>query len=132
MTEPKFKDLKCPECGSLMELVFTHHRYRDGKRKPKYQCIHHPECKGSHGAHPDGSPLGVPGDGKTRLLRQTLHEILEIKYPGTVEYTRRKTGHWLIGNGFPAHIGEMDSDQCRSAIHIIINKKALSNPVEID
>lgn len=132
MTEPQFKDLKCPECGAAMELVFTNYRYRDGKRKPKYQCIHHPGCKGSHGAHPNGAPLGIPGEAKTKLLRQSLHEIFEIKYPGTIQRVRMKTGLWLLGHGFPAHIGEMNADQCRAAIHMIINKNARSEDEKSD
>ncbi len=132
MSESKFRDLQCPECGSPMELVFTNYRYKNGKRKPRYQCIHHPECSGAHGCHPDGTPLGVPGNSKTRMLRQALHEIFEVKYPGPIERVRKKTALWLSGNGFPAHIGEMTADECRTAIHIIINKRSLPDDIETD
>ncbi len=130
MNESKFKDLKCPECDAPMELVFTNYRYRNGKQRPRYQCIHYPDCSGAHGSHPDGTPLGVPGDSKTRMLRQSLHEIFEIKYPGPIERVRKKTALWLSGNGFPDHIGEMSAIECRTAIHIIINKKTQSHDDE--
>lgn len=119
MSEPKHKDL-----NSVMEMIFTQRRYRNGLRVPKYRCIKYPECSGAHGAHPDGTPLGIPGDAKNRLLRQTLHEVFEIKYPGTILRTRKKTFIWLQGHGYPGHIGEMSSDQCREVIHTLINKNA--------
>lgn len=46
-------DLVCPECGALMRL-------RKSRFGLFYGCTRYPYCKASHGAHPDGAPLGVP------------------------------------------------------------------------
>jgi ssDNA-binding Zn-finger/Zn-ribbon topoisomerase 1 len=57
-------------------------RFKDGTPRPFWGCSRFPDCKETHGAHPDGRPLGIPGDKETRGLRHQCHaEIDAMDYP---------------------------------------------------
>ena len=61
-------DLRCPECNS--PFILRQRRF-DGNLF--YGCSKFPECKETHGAHPTGEPLGIPGDKETiELCKKTL------------------------------------------------------------
>lgn len=62
------RGLQCPEegCDGTLGL-------RESRHGPFYGCNRYPECKATHGAHPDGSPLGVPADERTRKARMRAH-----------------------------------------------------------
>lgn len=117
----KHTDLECPECGSPMELCFSgKYRYKNGQRRPYYRCYKYPECSGSHGAHPDGTPLGKPATKETRMLRSELHAELDKKYPWNTKRGKMKTALWLRGNGFgEGHVSHMDAEQCKTALAIL-------------
>lgn len=117
----EYEDLACPECGSPMELCFSwKHRLKTGRRRPFYRCVNYPECPGTHGAHPNGAPLGIPGDTETKKLRTILHEELAKKWPRNKKWAREATCFWLKENGFnDGHIGKMSAEECRSALKML-------------
>lgn len=48
-------------------------RLKDSKFGKFYGCTRFPACKGTHGAHPDGQPLGTPANKATKLARVAAH-----------------------------------------------------------
>lgn len=68
----------CPDCSAPMVARKTNRfRYRDGRPRKFWGCSRWPECKATHGAHPDGRPLGIPADAETKRQRMVVHEILD-------------------------------------------------------
>ena len=63
----------CPECDSKMSL-------RRSKYGLFYGCSTWPACPGTHGAHPDGTPLGVPATQAVKQLRIRAHELLDARF----------------------------------------------------
>lgn len=114
-------DLSCPECGSPMELVWSdRYRYKDGKRRPFYRCYRSPECNGSHGAHPNGAPLGRPAGKDTRALRMKVHAELNKIFPWKKKTGKIKTSAWLKKRGFgDGHVANMSAGECRDALIIL-------------
>ena len=105
-------DLTCAECGARMELV----EEEDG---PLYVCVRIPQCDGTHGAHPDGTPLGEPGDAETRRWRRRCHERLDRLWKEQ-GYTREEAYELLqkITGRSPqeAHVSRLDAATCREVI----------------
>lgn len=61
----------CPEgCGGTLVL-------RDSRRGPFYGCSRHPWCDATHGAHPNGAPLGTPANRETRDARVAAHAVFD-------------------------------------------------------
>lgn len=61
----------CPEkCGGTMVL-------RDSRRGPFYGCSRHPWCDATHGAHPNGAPLGTPANRETKAARIAVHAVFD-------------------------------------------------------
>lgn len=54
--------VSCGECQAPMLL-------RESRFGKFYGCTRFPECRGTHGAHPDGRPLGVPANAETKEAR---------------------------------------------------------------
>lgn len=110
----RVRDLKCPECGGQMLLRVT-----KGKNRRFYSCERFPDCRGSHGCHPDGKPLGVPADQETKELRIRAHEVFDRlwKLEGK---SRAKAYTWLsIALGIKrvnCHIGSFDKAMCNRVI----------------
>lgn len=107
-------DLPCGDCGARMIL-------RDSKFGKFYGCSQYPSCKGTHGAHPDGTPLGIPADAATRKSRMSAHAALEdIK--SAYGWTTNDTYRWLSKNmGMPrddVHIGVFTKDECDYVVSI--------------
>ncbi len=65
-------DLRCGDCGGLLRL-------KSGKHGHFYGCENYSPtgCQGTHGCKPDGSPIGTPGDKKTRLARIAAHRVFD-------------------------------------------------------
>jgi ssDNA-binding Zn-finger/Zn-ribbon topoisomerase 1 len=106
-------DLTCGECGmSKMRLIAlpTGHFYG---------CARYPTCRGTHGAHPDGSPMGTPGDTLTREARMRAHEIFDQLWK-TGKMSRDDAYKWLAQKlGMTketAHIGRFDVKTCERVI----------------
>lgn len=117
-------DLACPECGAPMELVWSdRYRYKDGRRRPFYRCYKSPECTGTHGAHPNGAPLGRPANKETRVLRMKVHAELDKIFPWKKKIGKVKTHRWLLERDFGGgHVANMSATECRDAL-IILKKK---------
>ena len=63
--------LACPECAAPMEL-------RPSRFGQFYGCTRWPACDGTHGAHPNGSPLGTPANRATKDARiEALDAVLK-------------------------------------------------------
>jgi ssDNA-binding Zn-finger/Zn-ribbon topoisomerase 1 len=73
--------LVCPECGAPMILRKTHKfKWRNGQPRLFWGCSRFPECRATHGAHPDGSPLGHPADSETKAMRMATHRAAELAF----------------------------------------------------
>lgn len=103
----------CPECGGAMLL-------RESRFGPFYGCMKYPLCDATHGAHPDGRPLGVPGDAATKRARIDAHEIFDRVWRG---------GHLSRGEAYAQlaralgvdeiHFGAMSKKECERAIEVM-------------
>lgn len=94
--------LPCPDCGGSLTL-------RKSRFGPFYGCSSYPYCKGSHGAHPDGTPLGIPATAEVKKLRVRAHELLEERFgrKGYFAWLQR-----LLGiSRREAHIAMLDKRQ---------------------
>lgn len=115
--------VNCGECGSPMEL----------RKSPKYKspfwgCTQFPKCRGTHGAHPDGRPLGIPANRETKDARIRAHAAFDALWKEG-HMSRRKAYAWLANklNQTEAHIGEMSIGECNRVIEYVgrrLNKKS--------
>ena len=96
---------------------------------PFYGCTRWREtkCSGSHGAHPDGRPLGVPADRATKAARIRAHDVFDRlwRQGGRKQQRRRrlKAYRWLasalgVADG-AAHIGSMSVDECERVVQLV-------------
>ena len=110
----------CPECRG--DLILRKSRYG-----PFYGCSRFPACRGTHGAHPNGDPLGIPADKKTKAMRIMAHEIFDRLWKGPdAAMDRRAAYKWLqkamrLGKR-SSHIGSLDTRQCKRLIYILQSK----------
>lgn len=119
MGEPE-KNLICPECGSPMTFR------QGGRYKPFYGCTRYPECKGTHGAHPDGRPLGKPATLEVKRLRMATHATFDpLWQPGHQQVfgSRSNAYAWMqrkLGlTEAEAHIANFDAAMCRKLVEAI-------------
>lgn len=102
--------LDCPECGAPMELV-------DARQfgRPFYACQRYPKCSGSHGAHPDGEPLGIPADQETKEARSDAHALFDQIWRTGI-MGRGKAYRWMQKtlklSKKDAHISRLNKTQC--------------------
>lgn len=107
----------CGECSAEMVL----------RKSPKYKspfwgCSKFPECRGSHGAHPDGRPLGVPANQETKQWRIKAHDAFDTLWKcGGINMTRRKAYKRLAEKMGVSeiHIGESDIETCKKIIEAV-------------
>lgn len=82
-------------------------------------CTTFPKCRGSHGAHEDGRPLGVPANKETKRLRVKAHEVFD-KIWKSGEMTRGDAYIWMQQvlelKPEEAHIGRFSAEDCRRLI----------------
>ena len=105
--------LICPECGAPMA-------FRPKSRYgPFYGCTRFPECTATHGAHPDGRPLGIPANKETKLARMAAHEAFDRLW----NTGRMKRGRayilmqdLMVMTEREAHIGRFTKEQCGKLI----------------
>lgn len=128
-------NIRCPECSGLMRL-------RNSRFGPFYGCENFPDCRATHGAHPDGRPLGTPANSETKRARIAAHAAFDGLWAGAADMyplreprgsserekaerrIRRVARHrayvWLSERlGIPfddCHIGAFDLGMCRRAI----------------
>lgn len=117
----------CPECGSPMVLRSTvKFKHKDGQARKFWGCSQWPECSGVHGAHPDGTPLGIPADKETKELRIKAHAALDglrqaIRLSRADAY---KLLQQIMGmSEDEAHIGRFSKEQCMEAVGKLLAEK---------
>jgi hypothetical protein len=112
--------LICPECGRPMELAeHPEYTYPAGGKRLYYRCTDRLFCIATHWAHPDGTPLGVPGDRTTKEARIAAHEALDHLRTRHC-WSRRRLYGWLQGvmnlSKAEAHVGRLTAAQCEAVI----------------
>lgn len=104
--------LECGECTSPMQL-------RESKYGPFYGCTNWPQCEGTHGAHPDGAPLGIPADKETKQWRMKTHDLFDQLWKKG-QYSRSEAYELLQRlTGLPeedCHIARFDIETCQRVI----------------
>lgn len=104
----KRRDLLCGECGEPMRL-------RNSKHGLFYGCSDFPNCEGTHGAHYDGAPLGVPANKETRNARTVAHKYFDRLWKSGI-MKRKNAYRWMrkvMGMSEDrAHIGKFKIEQC--------------------
>lgn len=115
--------VRCPECGSPMELKKTsRYLHKDGSLRKFYSCTKFPDCRGTHGAHPDGRPLGEPATHEVKQLRIKAHRLLERRFGKWNEISPRQKRimyEWIRKNTTSGHIAKMDKSELEEFILII-------------
>jgi hypothetical protein len=115
--------LTCPECEAPMVLKPSRYGHF-------YGCSQWAEtgCKGSHGAHPDGRPLGVPANQATKQARSRAHAVFDqlwMRYESKARRRRARIAayRWLAASlGRPestVHIGAMTESECDDVIRLV-------------
>jgi ssDNA-binding Zn-finger/Zn-ribbon topoisomerase 1 len=92
-----------------------------------YGCSKFPLCEATHGAHPDGKPLGFPANKELKLLRIRAHKKLEEQFGKWDTMTKQKKGEmykWLAGNTRSGHIAQMNEKD----IEELLRKLNLQTP----
>lgn len=124
-------DLECPECGAPMVL-----RKSPKHDNPFYGCSKFPECRGTHGAHPNGAPLGVPADKATKDARIQAHLLFDKLWKDRGPMERREAYEWLQGamkmTADECHIGRFDIETCQCAEKVIREELLRRRLIEID
>jgi len=105
-------EITCAECGAQMML-------RDSKYGKFFGCSQYPNCKGTHGAHPDGSPLGIPADAETKLLRRQAHIVAESIWNWNDRRQIKQMYDWLKRHAPKEHIGQMDKEDLVTTISLM-------------
>lgn len=99
--------LSCPDCGSHMRLMGS-------MWGVNWHCTS-PGCKTTHGAHPDGRPLGSPADAGTRRARARAHDAFDRLWKHGL-MNRTQAYSWMsrvLGiSKQEAHIGSLDAASC--------------------
>lgn len=117
----RLSKVRCPECGARMVLRETEkYRYpKSGEPRKFFGCSKYPDCKGTHGAHPDGKPLGKPANAETKQARIAAHAAFG-KWRDR-HGLRKSEGYkhlaaMLDVPGHEAHIGQMDKKTCEAVV----------------
>jgi hypothetical protein len=107
-------ELSCPDCGDSMALM-------KDRNFVGYKC-RTLECRGSHGAHRGGKPLGTPADATTRKARIEAHAVFDRLWESK-KITRDRAYAWmrqeLCLNKEECHIGSFDVATCKRLVQRI-------------
>ena len=107
--------LDCPECGAKMLL-------KPSRFGLFWGCENYPSCKTTHGAHPDGTPLGIPADKKTRDARMAAHAAFDELWRSGL-MTRSAAYRWLRQSmrlsAKEAHIARFSQSQCKRVVQLV-------------
>lgn len=101
-------NISCGECGSPMVL-----RKSAKFPKPFWGCSRFPDCRGTHGAHADGRPLGVPANKETKAARIEAHRVFDVIWQNN--FMSRSQAYKLLAKKLgvkQVHIGESDIETC--------------------
>ena len=113
----------CPDCGSDMIL----RQSKVAKSGWFYGCVRYPACTSTHGAHADGTPLGIPANSRTRDARRRAHAEFDRLWNSATssgrKAARERAYKWLAETmGIPpaeCHIGRFDFHQCEQVITLV-------------
>lgn len=106
--------LVCPDCGAPMVL-------KPSRYGQFYGCSRWSDtgCRGSHGAHPDGRPMGTPANAETKRARIEAHAAFDRLWKNG-RMSRKRAYRWLrVALNLPkerAHISMFDVPQCEQLI----------------
>jgi hypothetical protein len=107
----------CPEpkCEGILRRT-----YIEAYKRWTY-CCDVKGCNGGIGCHPDGRPLGIPADSRTRRMRSKAHEVFDKlwKQDGMTRATAYKFGRAVMGLDKDLHIAELDFAQCKKLIKLV-------------
>lgn len=115
------KDLVCGDCGAPMEL-------RPSRFGWFYGCTTWPKCSGTHGAHDDGSPRGIPANKATRMARIEAHGAFDLLWKPQSDaqepmMSRKEAYKWLAlaMQMAPdrAHIGRFTLEECNFLTEVV-------------
>jgi len=121
----------CAECGAPMVLRRAAKGFKPGSSF--WGCSRYPQCRATHGAHPDGQPLGTPGDPETRAWRIRAHEVFDALWKGYGGSARGRAYRWLQKamrlDEEACHIGRFTSDQCKEVVALGLTQKPFVLPL---
>lgn len=127
-----FGTVRCGECSSLMQLVDAGHGDRFQEGRAFWQCSRAPRCAGVHGAHPDGSPMGIPADRETNRARFEAHAAFDRLWRDRIFETRDDAYAWLRGvmglSADAAHFAKFDAGACKKATRFCQEFEARCTP----
>lgn len=86
-----------------------------------YGCSRYPECLGTHGAHADGRPFGVPADAATRAARSAAHRAFDRLWQGRRMQRSRAYRFLAYALGLrpdECHIGRFDQETCERVVTV--------------
>jgi len=115
----KIQKLKCPKCNAPMVIRETKkYKYRSGQYRKFWGCSNFPDCKATHGAHPDGEPMGIPGTDEEKLLRKIAHRLADKIWGDweKQECNRELMYAWLHFNSESGHISKMQKKELKEII----------------
>lgn len=95
---------------------------RDSKHGKFYGCSTFPQCRGTHGAHADGRPLGTPANKETKEARMRAHEAFDQLWRSG-RMNRSQAYSWMQRvmsmTKDEAHIGKFSAEQCDKLIELV-------------
>jgi ssDNA-binding Zn-finger/Zn-ribbon topoisomerase 1 len=90
---------------------------KESRFGPFYGCNRFPQCRATHGAHPDGRPLGIPANKETKQARIRAHDAFDRLWKGG-RMTRAQAYGWMQRamdlSKDEAHIGRFSIEQCEA------------------
>lgn len=101
----------------------TLYKTKDGRLRKFYGCANYPDCKATHGAHPDGRPLGIPANQETKAMRIKIHKICEQIWGDWTKISKRQKNAmylWLKANAPKEHIAEMNMEELLATEKLLI------------
>lgn len=99
---------------------------------PFYGCVGFPVCRTTHGAHPDGRPLGTPGDAATKAARIRAHAAFDPLWKGGA--AKRNEAYYRLSKALgitrkECHIASFDAAMCERVVEACAR---LSEPAPSD
>jgi ssDNA-binding Zn-finger/Zn-ribbon topoisomerase 1 len=105
----------CGECQAPMQL-------KNSKHGKFWGCTRWPQCNGTHGAHPDGKPMGTPANRETKQARIKAHAAFDGWWKKKGITRKQAYVHLrriLNISKDEAHIGRFDVEQCEKLVLLI-------------
>lgn len=105
---------KCGECGAPMELRQSKHY-----PAPFWGCTEFPKCRGTHGAHMNGKPLGIPANKETREWRRKAHLAFDPIWQNPEHGVNRREAYRMLAylsDRRRIHIAESNIEECKIII----------------